>query len=101
MARLSDLIKARDEGIELRDPIRNLWRNVLIVALEDAMGKGTNGGAIWGNKNYQYRSKESARNYFLEPSRDFALVCQLAGFDHLYVRKKVKERIYEGKTDLS
>jgi len=92
---------ASDEGIELRDPIRNLWRNVLIVALEDAMGKGVNGGKIWGNKNYQYSSKTSARGYFLDPNWDFQLVCTLAGFDHLYVRKKVREKIDEGTTDLS
>ena len=33
---------------------------------------------------------QSARNYFLEPNRDFALVCQYAGFDHEYIRMKAK-----------
>ena len=33
---------------EQRDPMRNLWRNVLIVALEDALGRY----AL--NKNYGY-----------------------------------------------
>ena len=27
---------------EHRDPVKSLWRNVLIVALEDALGKGFN-----------------------------------------------------------
>jgi len=101
MAKSSVFPRAVDPHGDLRDPIRSLWRNVLIVALEDAMGKGINGGAIWGNKNYRYHSKLAARNYFLDPNWDFQLVCQLAGFDHLYVRKKVKDKIYEGTTDLS
>ena len=81
------------EAYERKDPIRDLWRNVLIVALEDALGKGVNGGTIWGNKNYHiFSSKSSAQNYFLQPSRDFALVCQLAGFDHEYVRMKARKK---------
>tara|TARA_R110000751_G_scaffold92491_4_gene181030 strand:- start:2037 stop:2345 length:309 start_codon:yes stop_codon:yes gene_type:complete len=102
MEKLSGYPKASSEGWDLKDPVRSLWRNVLIVALEDAMGKGVNGGSVWANKNYySHQSKESARNYFLEPSRDFQMVCQLAGFDYLYVRKKVREKIDEGTTDLS
>ena len=31
---------------------------------------------------------ERARAYFIEPNRDFALVCHYAGFDHEYVRMK-------------
>jgi hypothetical protein len=46
---------------EIKYAERNLWRNVLIVALEDA----------------------------------FALVCHYAGFDHEYVRMKVKKFIKE------
>tara|TARA_R100000306_G_C4316678_1_gene113001 strand:- start:262 stop:567 length:306 start_codon:yes stop_codon:yes gene_type:complete len=101
MAKLNHLPRADSARVDLKDPIRSLWRNVLIVALEDAMGKGVNGGTIWGNKNYRHHTKTAARNYFLDPNWDFQLVCTLAGFDHLYVRSKVKERIYEGKTDLS
>jgi hypothetical protein len=50
---------------EKRDPIRNLWRNVLIVALEDAVGRH------WRNKNYGISKghyAESARAWFLEPN---------------------------------
>jgi hypothetical protein len=99
MARSNVSIKAGVEDIELRDPIRNLWRNVLIVALEDAMGKGAHGDTMY--KCGAWLSVASARNYFLEPSRDCALVCQLAGFDHLYVRKKVRKKIDERTADLS
>jgi len=101
MAKSNVFPKAVNTEGECRDPIRSLWRNVLIVALEDAMGKGIHGGSIWGNKNYRYLSKRSARGYFLDPNWDFKMVCTLAGFDHLYVRKKVKERIENGKTNLS
>ena len=94
MVKLNAFPKAT-ESYERKDPIRNLWRNVLIVALEDAIGKGINGGNLYANKNYwacHPQSRESARQYFLYPNRDFALVCQLAGFDHQYVRMKVKKK---------
>jgi len=83
------------ESFERKDPIRDLWRNVLIVAFEDAIGKGVNGGNLYANKNYwscHPQSTGSAQNYFLQPSRDFALVCQLAGFDHEYVRMKARKK---------
>ena len=69
---------------EKLDPERNLWRNVLIVALEDAMG------LHYSDKNYSYNKASSPRAYFLEPNRDFKMVCTLAGFDHEYVRMKVR-----------
>ena len=34
------------------------------------------------------QDSERARAWFTEPNRDFALVCQYAGFDHEYVRMK-------------
>ncbi len=73
---------------EQRDPERNLWRNVLIVALEDALGRY----AL--NKNYGYSRSSSAklsRSYFTEPNGDFKTVCTLAGFDHEYIRMKAKQ----------
>lgn len=92
----SSVFPRATESYETKDPIRNLWRNVLIVALEDAIGKGINGGNLHADKNYwscHPQSKESAREYFLYPNRDFVLVCQLAGFDHEYVRMKVRKRL--------
>ena len=86
--------KALDNG-EIKDPIRSLWRNVLIVALEDAVGRH------WRNKSYGSPKNNlfmrSAREYFLEPNRDFALVCQSAGFDHEYIRMKAKHFFKERK----
>ena len=74
---------------ERLNPEQSLWRNVLIVALEDALG------SQWRNKNYGNPGNDyftqTARSYFLEPNRDFALVCQYAGFDHQYIRMKAKQ----------
>lgn len=77
---------------ELADPVRNLWRNVLIVALEDAMGKSLK------NKNISLGTHLTARmaqDYFLFPNRDFKMVCTLAGFDHEYVRMRAKKTFKE------
>ena len=81
---------------ERQDPYRSLWRNVLIVALEDAVGRH------WRNKNFgisKGRYAEAAQAYFLEPNRDFALVCQYAGFDHEYIRMKSRKFINEYNND--
>ena len=86
--------RALDNG-ELKDPLRSLWRNVLIVALEDAVGRH------WRNKSYGNPTNnhftQSARDYFLHPNRDVVLVCQDAGFDHEYVRMKAKHFFNERK----
>ena len=86
------------EASDLKDPIRDLWRNVLIVALEDALGKGfkKKGLAIDAHA-------ESHRAYFTEPNRDFKIVCEYAGFDHEYIRMKAKQfftkKLKERKAD--
>ena len=88
MASLTSVFpKAVDVLGERLNPERSLWRNVLIVALEDAV------------KPQEYGTSERAQAYFLEPNRDFALVCQYAGFDHEYIRMKVKKYIKEKKND--
>ena len=81
---------------EQRDPERNLWRNVLIVALEDALGRY----AL--NKNYGYSRTSSAklaRSYFTEPNGDFKMVCTLAGFDHEYIRMKATKYLERKKKE--
>ena len=77
---------------EIKYSERNLWRNVLIVALEDAIGKGLKQYGI--GQDYKC---ERALAYFLEPNRDFVLVCHYSGFDHEYVRMKVKKFIKENR----
>jgi len=87
MVNLQQFLRNLNTIGEAKDPIRSLWRNVLIVALEDALGRH------WHNKNIQmvsYLYIKSAREYFLEPNRDFKTVCEYAGFDHEYIRTKVK-----------
>ena len=91
-SQLSVFPKAVNVLGERLDPERSLWRNVLIVALEDAVGRH------WRNKSFGIAKgnyAEAAQAYFLEPNRDFALVCQYAGFDHEYVRMKAKKFIEE------
>jgi len=79
-------LKALDIAGEHRDPIKSLWRNVLIVALEDAIGKGFR---CYGMSDRNYYN--SARAYFTEPNADFKAVCTFAGFDHEYIRMKAKQ----------
>ena len=75
---------------ERLNPERSLWRNVLIVALEDALGRG------WRSYGLSYGHRaSSARAYFLEPNADFKIVCHYAGFDHEYVREKVRKFLKE------
>ena len=79
-------LKALNIAGEHKDPVKSLWRNVLIVALEDAMGKGSR---CYGMSDWNYYN--SARAYFTEPNADFKAVCTFAGFDHEYVRMKAKQ----------
>tara|TARA_R100000664_G_C2729617_1_gene120542 strand:- start:355 stop:711 length:357 start_codon:yes stop_codon:yes gene_type:complete len=67
------------------DPERNLWRNVLIVALEDALGKHSRNHSFGISRDGHAKM---AREYFTEPNRDFAMVCNFAGFDYEYIRMK-------------
>jgi|TARA_E500000318_G_scaffold80585_1_gene75790 hypothetical protein len=76
-------LKALNIAGESKDPVKSLWRNVLIVALEDALGKGFR---CYGMSDRNYYN--SARSYFTEPNADFKAVCTFAGFDHEYIRMK-------------
>jgi len=76
-------IKALDITGDNKNPIQSLWRNVLIVALEDALGKGFKSSGM-SYKNYD----DSARRWFTDPNADFKAVCMFAGFDHEYIRMK-------------
>lgn len=76
-------LKALNIAGESKDPVKSLWRNVLIVALEDAMGKGFKSYGM-SYSNYA----DSSRRWFTEPNADFKAVCTFAGFDHEYIRMK-------------
>jgi len=79
-------LKALNITGENKDPVKSLWRNVLIVALEDALGKGFKSYGM-SYKNYN----DSARRWFTDPNVDFKAVCTFAGFDHEYVRMKATQ----------
>jgi hypothetical protein len=73
---------------DVRDPIRNLWRNVLVVALEDAIkikNKTLKFSEFYANKRFH------ELDYVSLPNRDFDEVCQLAQLDGNLVRKKVNQ----------
>ncbi len=85
---------------EKKDPIRDLWRNVLIVGIEDLIKK----------KNLQY--KYGRKSYCLEEMwfhhEDFKLICEFAQFEHAIVKKKVfkaiekiKEKYEKGEKSMS
>jgi len=73
---------------EKKDPVKNLWRNVLILALEDFL-KNKEKQAMRGVKSF---SKEEIWFY----SEDFKLVCEFAQLEPEVVKKrtfKVVERM--------
>ena len=72
------------------NPIRNLWRNVLIVAIEDVIKKTSVAAKF---KNYYSHAQKTALEYFTIPNQDFYDVCQFAEINHTQVRKNVLKRV--------
>ena len=68
------------------DPVRNLWRNVLIVAISDAIKIKSN---IVKFKEFYSKRRFHELDYVTLPNSDFAKVCEYAELDHNLVRKKV------------
>ena len=68
------------------DPIRNLWRNVLIVAISDAIKVKSN--IVKFSEHYGNRRFHEL-DYVTLPNSDFAKICEYAELDHNLVRKKV------------
>lgn len=70
---------------EKRDPIRTLWRNVLLTAVIDLLKK----------KEVQFKFKTKKRSHeelwFYE--EDFDLVCEYSQYSPVAVRKKVMKAI--------
>jgi hypothetical protein len=81
------------------NPIRNLWRNVLITAIEDVI-KATK-VLVRANtfevtdkfKNYYSHAQRTELEYFTIPNKDFYEVCQFAEMDHTQVRRNVIKRV--------
>ena len=84
---------------ETKDPLRNLWRNVLIIGIEDLFKK----------KEIQYATHN--KKYCVEEMwlhhEDFNLVCEWAQFEPKIIRKRIYEAIqkierkYENKKNMS
>jgi len=68
---------------EEKDPVKNLWRNVLIVAVEDLLKKKET-QIKFNNKKYSLEEMWFYHN-------DFNLICEWAQFEP----KVVRERVYE------
>tara|TARA_R100001086_G_scaffold154949_1_gene82722 strand:- start:275 stop:667 length:393 start_codon:yes stop_codon:yes gene_type:complete len=73
-----------------KDPNKSLWRNVLIVAIEDAI-KATERRCRFREFYTDKRNLEI--EYVTEPNQDFATVCHYADLDHSLVRSKVKKTL--------
>ena len=68
------------------DPIRNLWRNVLVNAISDAIKVKAN---IVKFKDFYEKRRFHELDYVTLPNSDFAQICEYAELDHNLVRKKI------------
>ena len=68
------------------NPVRNLWRNVLIVAISDAIKIKSN--TVKYKKFYE-KKRFHELDYVTLSNCDFVKVCEYAELDHNIVRKKV------------
>ena len=73
MANLQQFLRNLNTIGEARDPVRNLWRNVLIVALEDALGKNTLINYPYDKYNINYGDpiKGDGMTYWWRDESDF------------------------------
>jgi len=95
----SHIVSKTLELHEKRDPVRNLWRNVLIVAIEDLL------------KKKEIHIKFNNKKYSLEEMwlhhEDFNLICEYSQFETKIIRKRIYEAIkkierkYENKRNMS
>ena len=91
----SPLINKTIELHEKRDPYRNLWRNVLIVAIEDLMRKK--------ETHFKFNIKKYSLEEMWFHHKDFEQICEWAQFEPNIIRKRIYEAIskmeqkYKGK----
>ena len=74
---------------EKKDPVRDLWRNVLIVGIEDLIRKK--------KLQYQWNRKAFCLEEMWFHHDDFKLICEFAQLEHAIVKKKVFKAIEELK----
>ena len=81
----SHLISKTVQLNEKKDPIRNLWRNVLILGIEDLL------------KNKEKQAIRAAKSFSNEEiwfySDDFKLICEYADIEPGMVKKRTFEAI--------
>ena len=81
----SHLVSKTVELHEKKDPIKNLWRNVLIIGLEDLL------------KNKEKQAMRAAKSFSKEEiwfySDDFKLICEYADIEPDMVKKRTFEAI--------
>lgn len=70
------------------DHEQSIWRAVITQALMDA--------ASQSRKSEAKRSRSDALHWLLSDSRDFEAVCDNAGFDPGYIRRRAKEALSRG-----
>jgi len=72
------------------NPVRNLWRNVLIVAISDAIKVKANTVKY---KEFYEKRRFHELDYVTLPNADFAKICEYAELDHNMVRKKITKTL--------
>lgn len=77
----------RTEG-SFADHEQDVWRAVITQALMDA--------ASQSRKSEAKRTRKDALQWLLTDSRDFEAVCDNAGFDPGYIRRRAKEALSRG-----
>ena len=81
----SHLVSKTVELHEKKDPIKNLWRNVLIIGLEDLL------------KNKEKQAMRAAKSFSKEEiwfySDDFKLICEYSDIEPDMVKKRTFEAI--------
>ena len=70
------------------DHEQSIWRAVITQALMDA--------ASQSRKSEAKRSRSDALHWLLSDSHDFEVVCDNAGFDPGYIRRRAKEALARG-----
>ena len=69
-----------------KEPEQKLWNSVLLIAACDAL-------RFKGDDIYLNNDTGAARNWFKNDGVDFRNVCELAGYNPKYVRKKMLKKI--------
>ncbi len=72
----------------LADHEPGLWRAVITQALMDAASRS--------RKSEARRTREDALNWLLSDTSDFEAVCDNAGFDPGYIRRRAREALARG-----